>query len=45
MGVGATVCTNPSGWQEWKSVGTHYLYDPWDAHYQIGSTISPWQIY
>jgi hypothetical protein len=45
FGVTGTLCQNPSGWQEWKTVGTHLIFSQLDSTYAIGSSISPWQLY
>jgi hypothetical protein len=45
FGITAKVCTNPSGWQEWRSVGGHRIYDESTGTAPGGSSISPWAIY
>jgi hypothetical protein len=45
FGVVATVCSNPAGWQEWRTVGGHRIFDEFSGTAPSGTTISPWAIY
>lgn len=45
LGVGGVMCSNPPGWQEWRSVGTHMLFNDRTGGYLRGLTISPWAVY
>lgn len=44
IGISGSPCSNPAGWQEWRTIGGHQVRDG-DDNWIPGASISPWQLY
>jgi hypothetical protein len=44
-GITVGPCSNGAGWQEWQTLGDHYILSDTGGYYVQGFTLSPWQLY